>query len=100
MEVNSSLKDGVVSLEIKGRIDTTTSPALQNELMKAFQKADQVVLDFTEVEYISSAGLRILLLGHKTAEAKNGSMKIIHVEKSVMNVLQMTGFSNFLEIES
>ena len=65
----------------------------------SFQKMKNVILDFEEVEYVSSAGLRALLLGHKTAMSKGGSMVLTHVADMVMEVFQMTGFSNMLNIQ-
>ena len=76
-----------IILLIEGRVDTSTSAELQDEIMKSFQKVRHVVLDFSEVAYISSAGLRALLLGHKTAIAKQGSLKILHISEVVREVL-------------
>lgn len=80
-------------------MDTNTSPQLQEMLLKAFQKGSRVILDFEQVEYVSSAGLRALLIGQKTANSKKGSMKLIHVQEAVQEVLNLSGFSAILTIE-
>lgn len=80
-------------------MDTNTSPQMQEMLLKAFQKGSRVILDFEQVEYVSSAGLRALLIGQKTAGSKKGSMKLIHVQEVVQEVLDLSGFSAILTIE-
>ena len=86
-------------MKVEGRVDTTTSPQLQNAILQAFQKGSKLILDFTEVEYVSSAGLRALLIGQKTANSKGGSMTLTNVPQAVMQVFQMSGFSGILTIE-
>ena len=88
-----------IQIKIEGRVDTTTSPQLQQAILTAFQKGSKVVLDFQEVSYVSSAGLRALLIGQKTAMSKGGSMVMVHVQEMVMSVLEMSGFSGILQIE-
>lgn len=86
-------------LLVEGRVDTNTSPQLQQAILNAFQKNRDVVVDFLNVPYISSAGLRALLIGQKTAASKGGSMKLTNVSDVVMNILEMSGFSKILKIE-
>lgn len=86
-------------LLVEGRVDTNTSPQLQQAILNAFQKQKNVVVDFLNVPYISSAGLRALLIGQKTAASKGGSMKLTNVSDVVMNILEMSGFSKILVIE-
>lgn len=88
-----------VRLMVEGRVDTNTSPQLQQAILNAFQKNKHVVLDFLNVAYISSAGLRALLIGQKTATSKGGSMKLTNVSNVVMDILKVTGFSNILKVE-
>lgn len=99
MEITTKSMESEIQVFIQGRIDTSTSTELQNEIMKSFQKAKNVVLDFTEVAYISSAGLRALLLGHKTAIAKGGSLKILNISSVVREVFEVTGFLKILNVE-
>ena len=91
--------ESYVRLIVEGRVDTNTSPQLQQAILSAFQKSKDVVIDFLNVPYISSAGLRALLIGQKTATSKGGSMKVTNVSETVMNILEMSGFSKILKIE-
>lgn len=88
-----------IRLMVDGRVDTNTSPQLQEAILNAFQKNKSVVVDFLNVAYISSAGLRALLIGQKTAASKGGSMKLKNISSTVRQVLDMSGFSKILSIE-
>lgn len=99
MTIEETRTGGRIQLNVDGRIDTNTSPQLQQVILKAFQKGSTVILDLQKVDYISSAGLRALLIGQKTANSKGGSMKLVHVCDSVMKVLKMAGFASMLTIE-
>lgn len=99
MELNIEQNADTITIEIQGRVDTNTSPTLQNEILNAFQKGKIVILDFNEVPYISSAGLRALLIGQKTAASKGAKMELIHVSDMVMNVLTSVGFTKILNIK-
>ena len=92
-------KDGSSAvLAIEGRIDTNTSPELQTEILKAFQSSKAVILDFASVPYISSAGLRALLIGQKTAASKGASMELKNVSPAVYSILDSVGFAKILTI--
>lgn len=99
MTIQTTQNGSVSTLAIEGRVDTITSPQLQQALLQAFQSAKKVVLDFTQVPYISSAGLRVLLIGQKTAQSKRAKMTLTNVNATVQNVLDMVGFSSILTIE-
>lgn len=88
-----------IRLMVEGRVDTNTSPQLQQAILNAFQKKNDVVIDFLNVPAISSAGLRALLIGQKTAASKRGNMKLTNVGDVVKNVLDMSGFSSILTVE-
>lgn len=83
---------------VDGRVDANTSPQLQQAILNALQKDSNIVLDFLNVPYISSAGLRALLIGHKTAASKGGSMKLTNLSDTVSDVLNMSGFASILTI--
>lgn len=85
-------------LEINGRLDTTTAPALEKTINENLEGANTLVLDLKSLEYISSAGLRVLLSAQKKLQ-KIGSMKIINVCDLVMEIFEMTGFADILTIE-
>ena len=99
MNINETRTDEKITLQVEGRVDTNTSPELQDAILKAFQKSSSLVLDFAELDYISSAGLRALLLGHKTAASKGGEMVITNVNEDVMEIFEDTGFSDVFNIE-
>lgn len=92
-------RDGAhITLVVAGRVDTNTSAQLQTEILRTFQSARQLTLDFSQVPYISSAGLRALLIGQKTAITKGASMELIHIQPAVMTVLELSGFDGILTI--
>ena len=84
---------------VYGRIDTTSSPQFQQVILSTFQKDKYIVIDFLNVQYISSAGLRALLIGQKTATSKGGTMKLTNVGDTVKDILEMSGFDSILTIE-
>lgn len=99
MTITTKKEGNSAVLTVNGRVDTNTSPQLQSEILRAFQAATNVVLDFEGVPYISSAGLRALLIGQKTAKSKRGTMELIHVSDMVMAVLDSVGFSSILTVK-
>ena len=99
MNISETRSGDVIQIKIDGRVDTTTSPQLQNAILQAFQKGSKLGLDFSDVEYVSSAGLRALLIGQKTANSKGGSMTLVNVADAVLQVFKMSGFSGILHIE-
>ena len=86
------------TIELVGRLDTTTAPALDKTIAEDIQDTKHLVLNFKELEYISSAGLRVLLGAQKKMQ-KIGSMKVVNVREEVMEVFEMTGFADILVIE-
>jgi anti-anti-sigma factor len=98
MEIVKSKNGNKAVLTLSGRLDTATAPMLQDMLIPAFDEADIVELDFKDISYISSAGLRVLLLGEKAAKTKNKSMDIVNVSETIKQVFDMTGFSDILKI--
>ena len=98
--MNITKKQNGTALEIalEGRLDTVTSPALEAELKTALADAESLTFDFAGLDYISSAGLRVLLSAHKTMSGKGG-MKIKNVNEIVGEVFEVTGFADILTIE-
>lgn len=93
-----TIPDGTtLTLEIIGRLDTVTAPQLEEEIAKTGEDVKTLVLDFTELEYISSAGLRILLKTQKNM-AKKGKMIIKNANESIREVFELTGFMDFLTL--
>ena len=87
-----------LTLALEGRLDTTTSPDLEKELKASMDGADSLVLDFSKLEYISSAGLRVLLSAHK-AMAVKGGMTVANANEIVQEVFDVTGFSDILTLK-
>lgn len=87
-----------LKLAVEGRLDTLTAPELEAELGREMPGAETLTLDFSKLDYISSAGLRVLLAAHKTMSRKGG-MKVIHVNEIVKEVFDVTGFSDILTVE-
>ena len=98
MNIVKTRDGGKLTLTLEGRLDTATAPQLEGELKTSLAGVQKLVLDLEELEYISSAGLRVLLSTQKTMK-KQGSMVVRHVSPIVMEVFEMTGFSDFLTIE-
>ena len=98
MTVQISKNTDTAVIEIVGRLDTTTAPALEKAINEAIGDVKNLILDVKAMEYISSAGLRVLL-GTQKKMLKMGSMKVMHVCDAVMEVFEMTGFADILEIE-
>ena len=86
------------TIKLAGRLDTTTAPALDKTINNDIEGTKSLILDFKSLEYISSAGLRVLLGAQKKMQ-KIGSMKVIKVREEVMEVFEMTGFADILTIE-
>ncbi len=99
MNIDRIQEGGKLILALEGRLDTTTAPQLQGVLIPAFGEAEEITLDFSELAYVSSAGLRVLLMGQKEAKRTGGSMTLCGVSEDVMEVFEMTGFADILNIE-
>jgi len=99
MEIEKIHSENKTVLNLKGRIDTVTSPKLQDALAEILSLSDEVELNFGGVDYVSSAGLRVLLFGQKKSQASGKTMKLKNVSSEVMEVFEITGFSGMLTIE-
>lgn len=98
MNIEKKTENEKVILAISGRLDTQTAPELEKELDNLEEGCKELVLDMSELAYISSAGLRVILKAQKYMSAK-GEMKLIGVNESVMEVFEITGFLDILTIE-
>lgn len=94
-------KDGnEITLMLTGRLDTTTAPQLETQIHESIEGAEKMILDFEELEYLSSAGLRVLLGAHKTFMKRGtGGLIIRHVNETIHEVFEITGFLDILNIE-
>ena len=98
MKINKTQNGKELTIALEGRLDTMTAPELEAELNKSLDNADALTLDLTKLDYISSAGLRVLLSAHKAMSYKGG-MKVTHVNEIVQEVFDVTGFADILTIE-
>ena len=98
MNITKNLNGSSLEIALEGRLDTMTAPELEAELKKSMDGAESLTLDFSRLEYISSAGLRVLLSAHKAMSAKGG-MKVTNVNEIVREVFEVTGFADILVID-
>ena len=99
MKITQTLNGKELTLSLEGCLDTETTPELKQVLSEKMDGIDSLILDFADLEYISSAGLRALLTAHMTMETKGG-MKILHVNEEVMDSMKITGMANVLNLEN
>ena len=99
MEINKNIEGSKLTIALSGRLDTTTAPVFEKELKESLNGINEVVMDFSGLDYISSAGLRVLLSAQKAMNASNGSMKVVGANEIVKEIFEVTGFSDILTIE-
>ena len=98
MNITKELNGDRMTIALEGRLDTMTSPELEKELKGCLGDVAELTLDLSKLDYISSAGLRVLLTAHKALLGKDG-LKVTHVNDVVLEVLEVTGFADILTIE-
>ena len=98
LTINKTIENGTAVFKPAGRLDTDTAPSLEAELRDAIPGLTALELDFSELQYISSAGLRVLLSAQKQMN-KQGAMKVTHANESILEIFELTGFSDILTIE-
>ena len=98
MTITRKQNGETLEIALEGRLDTMTAPELEAELNKSLAGAETLIIDFSKLDYISSAGLRVLLSAHKAMTSKGG-MKVTNVNEIVCEVFEVTGFADILDIE-
>ncbi len=98
LNINKNTENGETVLALEGRLDTVTAPDLENALKDVIPDLKNLTLDFSKLEYVSSAGLRVLLSAQKII-ANKGEMKIKNLNETVKEIFEVTGFSDILTIE-
>lgn len=98
MTIEKKLDGAAMTLKIVGRLDTATAPALEGEIDSILSTVQELTLECAELEYISSAGLRVLLKAQKAMDEKGG-MKLVGVNEDIKEIFDITGFSDILTIE-
>lgn len=99
MTITKKQEGSKLTLELDGRLDTATAQQLESELNQSIDDVTELILQFEKLVYISSAGLRVILLAQKRM-SKQGSMIVKQVNENILEVLEMTGFASILTIES
>lgn len=98
LNIDKKQEQETLNIALEGRLDTTTAPELENVLKDSLDGVTELILDFEKLEYISSAGLRVLLSSQKVMN-KQGTMKLIHVRDEVREIFEVTGFLDILTVE-
>ena len=98
MTIEKTVTNAAVTLKVIGRLDTTTAPELENTVDACIPGIKELVLDCSALEYVSSAGLRVILKAQKLMNAR-GNLKLTHVNETIMEVFDITGFADILTIE-
>ena len=98
MNIGTKIEGSKLTVALEGRLDTTTAPQLENELKETLAGVTELVLDFADLVYISSAGLRVILFALKVMK-KQGNMIVKNVNETVLEVFEITGFTDMLTIE-
>lgn len=97
MTITTNQENGKLSIALEGRLDTNTAPQLEAQLKQSINGISELEFDFSKLDYISSAGLRVLLAAQKIMN-KQGKMLIRHVNETIMEVFEITGFVDILTI--
>ncbi len=97
LNITKTIENGKAAFDLEGRLDTVTAPELEKELKASLDGITELTMDFGKLEYISSAGLRVLLSAQK-AMNKQGEMKLMNVNETIMEIFEVTGFSDILTI--
>lgn len=98
MNINKTTDNLTLNIALEGRLDTTTAPQLEAELKQSIGGSTELILDFQKLEYLSSAGLRVLLAAQKAMD-RQGRMVVRNVNEIIAEVFEITGFSDILTIE-
>ena len=98
MIINKTEEGSCITLSLEGRLDTTTAPMFEQEVAESFLGKTDVILDFQKLDYLSSAGLRVILAAQKQMN-RQGAMVIRNVNETIMEVFEVTGFVDILTIE-
>ena len=98
MTILQTKNEKALTIALEGRLDTTTAPELEAVLNDALADTEELTFDFEKLDYISSAGLRVLLAAQKTMN-RQGTMKVIHANEMILEIFEVTGFADILTVE-
>jgi anti-sigma B factor antagonist len=98
MNVNFNKQNEILILSIDGNIDSKTAPELQQKIVEATNDSNKIIIDMSKVEFVSSAGLRVLLMVYRQIKTNDGIVVLVGVSEEIKEVMAMTGFMNFFKI--
>lgn len=98
MSINTTRKEDVSIVTLEGSVDGKTAPVIRTELLSSLAAAKNVVIDLTKVDYLSSAGLRLLLLAYRDITSRSGRVVLVGVSEDIQGVMTNTGFIKFFEL--
>ena len=98
LNIQKAVENETALVSLEGRLDAVASPQLEKEIKELLPGLRELTLDFSKLDYISSAGLRVLLSTQKVMN-KQGSMKLTHVNETIMEIFEVTGFTDILTVE-
>jgi anti-sigma B factor antagonist len=98
MHIDIKTENGILIITPEGSIDSKTASEVQQKILEASLNSENVIIDLTKVDFVSSAGLRVLLMVYRQIKAKNGKIILVGVSEEITEVMSMTGFINFFEI--
>ena len=99
MTINKISDENKLTIEVSGRLDTVTAPELENELKSSLDGVCELTFDLKDLEYVSSAGLRVLLTAQKMIDEKGGKMTVTGASEDILDIFEITGFSAILSVE-
>lgn len=98
LNITKTIDNGTAAIALEGRLDTVTAPQLEAAIQESLAGTSTLLLDFEKLEYISSAGLRVLLSAQKIM-SRQGEMKVLHVGETILEIFEVTGFADILTVE-
>lgn len=98
LNINKKIENGKAAFNLEGRLDMITAPMLEEQLLASLDGVTELILDFKDLTYISSAGIRVLLTAQE-ALGQQGEMKLIQVNEMIRGILEMTGITNLMPVE-
>jgi anti-sigma B factor antagonist len=98
MNVDFKTRDAILIISVAGNIDSKTAPELQQKIVEAAHDTNKIIIDLSKVEFVSSAGLRVLLMVYRQIKTNDGTVVLVGVSEEIEEVMSMTGFINFFKI--
>jgi anti-sigma B factor antagonist len=98
MQVNLKTQNNILIIKVNGSIDSNTAPEIQEKVLEASADSKNVIIDLSEVDFVSSAGLRVILMIYRQIKSKDGKVVLVGVSEEIEDVMTVTGFANFFEM--